>query len=165
MLLVNDPDVSAPMATDGRRPTWPPAAQLVAALILTVCVAALGWTAYKHHHASDARVSNDYIIDLNHADHAELLQLPGVGESLAGRIEAYRDKHGPFQSVAELRNVHGIGPVTLARLSPYVGTGKSSGTVPLRARAFQGDGGRVPSKAGRPKGASAMKEQDQGDKP
>jgi competence protein ComEA len=142
------------MAIDRQRPTWPPAAQVAAALILTTCLAALGWTAYEHRDApAGALMGNDYIVDLNRADHAELLQLPGVGESLAGRIEAYRDKHGPFQAVLDLRNVRGIGPKTLARLSPYVGINKSSGAGPSRA------------KTQRAKDNEAMEDQDQGDRP
>jgi competence protein ComEA len=61
-----------------------------------------------------------YRIDLNKADRAELLQLPGVGPNLAERIEAYRRENGGFRSVDDLRRVHGIGPATLARLRSWV---------------------------------------------
>jgi competence protein ComEA len=154
------------MATDRQRPTWPPAAQVAAALILTTCLATLGWTAYEHRDASaGALTSNDYIVDLNGADHAELLQLPGVGESLAGRIEAYRDKHGPFQAVEDLRNVRGIGPKTLARLSPYVGVSKSSGAGSSQAQASNTEGGNTSTKTQRAKDDEAVEGQGQGDRP
>jgi competence protein ComEA len=61
-----------------------------------------------------------YRVDLNHAGHAELLQLPDVGEKLAQRIEDYREEHGGFRSVDELTNVRGIGPAKLERLRPHV---------------------------------------------
>jgi competence protein ComEA len=61
-----------------------------------------------------------YRVDLNDARRAELLQLPGVGPSLAARIEEYRQKNGAFRSVDDLRNVPGIGPTTLERLRPLV---------------------------------------------
>jgi competence ComEA-like helix-hairpin-helix protein len=61
-----------------------------------------------------------YRIDLNRADRAELLQLPGVGPSLAERIEDYRREHGAFRNVQELRGVHGIGPTILENLRPWV---------------------------------------------
>jgi competence protein ComEA len=59
-------------------------------------------------------------LDLNRADHVQLMQLPGVGEAMATRIEEYRDEHHGFHSVDELRNVHGIGPLVLEKLRPHV---------------------------------------------
>ena len=59
-------------------------------------------------------------VDLNHASRAELLQLPGVGESMAGRIEDYRHEHGGFRKVDDLVKIHGVGPATLERLRGWV---------------------------------------------
>jgi competence protein ComEA len=59
-------------------------------------------------------------VDLNRADSAQLLQLPGVGEGLARRIEAYRLRHNGFRSVDDLRRVGGVGPSLLERLRPLV---------------------------------------------
>jgi competence protein ComEA len=59
-------------------------------------------------------------LDLNRADRAQLRQLPEIGEQFAGRIEEYRQTHGPFRSVAELAKVPGIGPTRLARLRSWV---------------------------------------------
>ena len=50
-----------------------------------------------------------YRLDLNRAGPAELKLLPGIGPSKAAAIVAYRQAHGPFASVSELRNVRGIG--------------------------------------------------------
>ncbi|MER5649456.1 ComEA family DNA-binding protein [Streptosporangium sp. NPDC002524] len=49
------------------------------------------------------------VIDLNTATPEQLEQLPGVGEVLAQRIVEYRDTHGGFRSVEQLRDVNGIG--------------------------------------------------------
>ncbi|WP_436760658.1 helix-hairpin-helix domain-containing protein [Streptosporangium sp. V21-05] len=49
------------------------------------------------------------VIDLNTATPEQLEQLPGVGEVLARRIVEYRDAHGGFRSVEQLRDVNGIG--------------------------------------------------------
>jgi competence protein ComEA len=79
-----------------------------------------------------------YRIDLNRADRAELLQLPGVGPNLAARIEAYRRENGGFRSVDELRRVQGVGPATVARLRPWVCVGDTEGeadTEPAMASA------------------------------
>ncbi len=59
-------------------------------------------------------------VDLNTADKAELLQLDGVGPAMADAILAHRRDRGPFQSVESLTDVHGIGPVTLDKLRPWV---------------------------------------------
>jgi competence protein ComEA len=59
-------------------------------------------------------------LDLNLATRAELRLLPGVGEKLAERIEAYRTLYGPYRSIDELRKVPGIGPLTVERLRPWL---------------------------------------------
>lgn len=59
-------------------------------------------------------------IDLNSADHAQLRQLPEVGDKLAARIEEYRRNNGGFRSVDELQNVEGIGPARLHALRQLV---------------------------------------------
>lgn len=63
---------------------------------------------------------NGGLLNINTATAADLEELPGVGPVLAGRIVAYRDEHGGFRSVEELRNVPGIGDATFAELAPRV---------------------------------------------
>lgn len=55
-------------------------------------------------------------LNLNHANAAQLQALPEVGARLADRIVRYRETHGPFRSVDELAEVHGIGERTITRL-------------------------------------------------
>ncbi|MFH1570262.1 MAG: ComEA family DNA-binding protein [Gemmatimonadota bacterium] len=57
-------------------------------------------------------------VDVNAASAAELEGLPLVGPVTAARILEYRQEHGPFQSLDDLRHVPGIGARTLARLRP-----------------------------------------------
>lgn len=59
-------------------------------------------------------------VDVNRADWPELIQLPGMGETLARRLIVDRARNGPFQSVDDLDRIPGIGPRTLERLRPYV---------------------------------------------
>lgn len=59
-------------------------------------------------------------VDLNRADEADLVTLPGIGPALAGRILAERERRGRFRSVDELLEVRGIGPATLERLRDRV---------------------------------------------
>lgn len=59
-------------------------------------------------------------LNLNTATAAQLETLPGVGPTLAKRIIAYRTAHGPFTSVAQLREVPGIGETRFAELEALV---------------------------------------------
>lgn len=55
------------------------------------------------------------IINLNTATIAELDSLPGVGAKMAARILEYRDQHGRFNTMDDLKNVSGIGDAKLAK--------------------------------------------------
>ena len=59
-------------------------------------------------------------VNINTADAQTLDQLPGIGEVLAGRIIAYREEHGPFETVEELLEVSGIGEAKLAELEGWI---------------------------------------------
>lgn len=59
-------------------------------------------------------------VDINLAGWPELAQLPGVGETMARRIVAYREQAGPFAQHDDLCRVHGVGPKLLARVRPYL---------------------------------------------
>jgi competence protein ComEA len=59
-------------------------------------------------------------VDVNRADWPELIQLPGVGQVLAERLIAERERGGAFRNVDDLERVRGIGPRTLDRLRPYL---------------------------------------------
>ena len=59
-------------------------------------------------------------VDINTADWPELMQLPGIGQTLARRIIESRQKAGPFVDQEDLRRVRGIGPKTFERIRPYL---------------------------------------------
>lgn len=52
-------------------------------------------------------------ININTADKATLMSISGIGEKRAEAIIAYREQHGPFQSVEQLLEVQGVGPAIL----------------------------------------------------
>jgi competence ComEA-like helix-hairpin-helix protein len=48
------------------------------------------------------------LLSINHASREELEKLPGIGPSLAARIVAHRERHGPFRRTEHLLVVRGI---------------------------------------------------------
>jgi competence protein ComEA len=102
-------------------PTWPRAAQLAMVFLLGVALTLLGAHIYRglRWGSRPTELQRPYQVDLNRAGRAELLQVPGVGVSLAQRIQDYRGERGSFQSVTDLRQVKGVGPTTLERLRPW----------------------------------------------
>lgn len=64
------------------------------------------------------------VLNLNTASQTELTRLPGIGETKAAAIVAWRQKHGSFQTVEDLMAVDGIGEKTLENLRPYVTVGE-----------------------------------------
>lgn len=83
----------------------------------------------KHaHRSSSAMVPNASIsdlastpaVDVNLADAAALEDLPGIGQSLAERIVAYRSINGPFSTIDDLLDVNGITDSRLQEIAPYI---------------------------------------------
>lgn len=51
---------------------------------------------------------DDELVDLNQATESELCTLPGIGQTRAQAIIAYREASGGFRSIDEIQNVSGI---------------------------------------------------------
>jgi len=60
------------------------------------------------------------LISPNHAEAAQLEQLPGVGPVLAERIVAHREANGPFETVEDLLDVPGIGEAKLSAIRDLI---------------------------------------------
>ncbi|HEX4000612.1 MAG TPA: helix-hairpin-helix domain-containing protein [Pirellulales bacterium] len=67
-----------------------------------------------------SRPAAAFRVDVNQADWPELIELPGLGETLARRIVAWRAAHGRFNSIDQLRAVSGVGPKRLESWRPYL---------------------------------------------
>ncbi len=65
----------------------------------------------------------DLKIDINTATKAQLVRLPGIGDTIAERILLYRDSHGRFKSIKELLSVEGIGEKKFKKIAPFVTIG------------------------------------------
>jgi competence ComEA-like helix-hairpin-helix protein len=55
-------------------------------------------------------------IDPNTATVTQLTSLYGIGPTIARRIVAYREQHGAFTDIEQLKEVKGIGPKRLSRI-------------------------------------------------
>jgi competence ComEA-like helix-hairpin-helix protein len=56
-----------------------------------------------------ARMHEDVAkVDLNRADKYLLMEVPGIGEKLAGRIIEYRLEQGLFKDIEDLKKIKGI---------------------------------------------------------
>ena len=65
---------------------------------------------------ADTSSGTSALVDLNRATVAELRQLPGIGPVLAARVVSYREAHGGFRRPEELLAVRGVGPTLFARV-------------------------------------------------
>jgi competence protein ComEA len=99
----------------------------VAGLLLLAMTAMVGWW-WSQGGASGRLIElnrpepqvAEFQVDINQADWPELIQLPGIGQTLAKRIVESRTAEGPFLDHGELQRVHGIGPKTLEKVRPYL---------------------------------------------
>ena len=128
-------DAPAPNPVAASPPSTTPAPAPVASRVdvftapvqLALFVALLGLVGFVAWHSippmrpvEDHASQQPIRVDINRADRGELMMLPGIGPNLADRILDYRETHGPFDGLADLRKVSGIGPATLEKLRPRI---------------------------------------------
>ncbi len=69
---------------------------------------------------STGNTNSSCLININSNDVTTLQQLNGIGEVKAAAIIAYRQDHGDFNSIEEIRNVSGIGNATYEKIKDYI---------------------------------------------
>lgn len=87
---------------------------------LSASVGQLAYAPPSAGQADTAASAVDWRIGINGADVDQLAELPGIGPQLAGRIVAYREQNGDFESLEEIMAVKGIGPAVYAKLEAYI---------------------------------------------
>ena len=63
---------------------------------------------------------SDGRIDINTADATQLVTIPGIGETRAAAILAYREKNGPFAKVEDIMQVSGIKSALFEKMKDYI---------------------------------------------
>jgi len=48
------------------------------------------------------------------------MKINGIGESKAQSIISYREEHGPFKNIEEIKNVEGIGEALFEKIKEYI---------------------------------------------
>ncbi|MBR5712459.1 MAG: helix-hairpin-helix domain-containing protein [Lachnospiraceae bacterium] len=62
------------------------------------------------------------LVNINTADAATLMTLPGIGEQKAKDIVAYRSAHGKFAEASDIMNVSGIKSAVFERIKDQICT-------------------------------------------
>lgn len=75
---------------------------------------------YLPENASDTSEHESELININTANSDRLQQLPGVGQTRAESIIAYREEHGPFKNREDIKNVSGIGDASYEKLKDKI---------------------------------------------
>ena len=63
---------------------------------------------------------NHQIVNINTASNLELESIPGIGQVTATRIIDYRNQHGKFSSIEDLKKVKGIGDRKAQTISQHI---------------------------------------------
>lgn len=74
----------------------------------------------KHHRGKRKGGSRTGKVNINTATFDQLTQLPRVGPGMADRLLTYRQIHGPFRTLSQLKSVRGFGLKTIRRLEPFL---------------------------------------------
>ncbi len=98
------------------------------AVVLGVCLLLIGLFVFRlwktkqgvididHRSKQDAQLQ----VDLNLAPWPEFANLPGLGEFMARAIVNYRQQHGGFREIDDIKLVPGIGETRFKQIKPYL---------------------------------------------
>lgn len=64
--------------------------------------------------------TRDELLNINEATKEELMELPGIGETKAEAIIAYRTEHGMIKDITELMNISGIKEAAFSKIKDKI---------------------------------------------
>lgn len=97
------------------RRIWGLKEELAGKLIPFIQIAGKGYTTTEKP-AYEKKTYVPSLIDINMADTAALIALPGIGSKLAQRIIIFRDKLGGFYNIAQLAETYGLADSTFQKI-------------------------------------------------
>ena len=66
-----------------------------------------------------AKANEKIMVNINTANEVELQRIPGIGETIAGRIVAYRKQNGKYKTIEDIQNVSGVGASKFQKIKQY----------------------------------------------
>ncbi len=96
---------------------------MTAVLMIAVCITAVSDRLALQPltvEAIQTTAAETSVVNLNTATKEELCKLPGLGETLAERVLAYRTQYGSFRRVEDLLDIDGIGEKRLEQWRAYI---------------------------------------------
>ena len=64
--------------------------------------------------------NKDILVSINKGTKEDLMTLPGIGESKANNIIKYREEHGNFENLEDIKNVSGIGESAYSKIKDFI---------------------------------------------
>jgi competence ComEA-like helix-hairpin-helix protein len=61
-----------------------------------------------------------WVININTASAEEIAAVPGLGEKKSEAVVMFREKHGPFAKIEDIKKVDGIGDKLFERIMAYL---------------------------------------------
>ena len=74
----------------------------------------------NHNNTQKEENINENFVNINSASEEELTSLKHIGPAIALRIIEYRETHGGFLSIDEIKNVRGIGQAVVEDIKNYI---------------------------------------------
>ena len=112
-------EIAGGLTEDASSDYWNQARLLVDGEMLYVPTKEEAATRQNSETTSDANDTNGKI-NLNTATKDQLMEIPGIGESKANAIIAYREEHGGFSSIEEVMNIEGIKEGVFSKMKEYI---------------------------------------------
>lgn len=85
-----------------------------------VSESAIGESAKDKDTSDSVNLDIDLYLNINTCTLDQLILLPNIGETRASSIIEYREKNGPFRSIADIMQVSGIGESTFDKIKQFI---------------------------------------------